>query len=233
MLPVPCIILEDNPTDAAYLQQLIAGHPSLSLKASFNNPLDAAGFMQQFRPPLVFMDIDMPLMDGMTLFKSLDPAPVCVFVTAHSEFALEGFETQAFDYILKPVRPARFAHTVQRLQEYFNLLRRSDLYDAGFDAETIRVKESTTTHMIPLKDILYIEALKDYSKVVTANQKIMTLSKLKHFLDKLPAGRFVRIHRSFAVALDKIQAIESNDVRIGGTILPVGKTFKQSLKTLL
>jgi DNA-binding LytR/AlgR family response regulator len=95
------------------------------------------------------------------------------------------------------------------------------------------IKEGTTKHVVPLSDILYIEALKDYSKVVTATKKILTLSKLKHFLDKLPPQQFTRVHRSYAIAINKVQRSDSNDVYINNQQIPIGKTFKQSLKLLL
>jgi DNA-binding LytR/AlgR family response regulator len=107
------------------------------------------------------------------------------------------------------------------------------LYDAGFEENTITRKEGTVKHVVPINDILYIEALKDYSKIVTASKKILTLSKLKHFLDKLPPQKFTRVHRSYAIALNKVQRSDANEVIINNKQIPIGKTFKQTLKLLL
>jgi DNA-binding LytR/AlgR family response regulator len=230
---IACVIVEDNPVDAEYLQSFVRQYPQLVLKAVFSNALEANAYIQQQQPRLLFMDIDMPVMNGMDFFKQLHPQPICIFVTAHSEYAWEGFEAQAFDFILKPVKADRFAASMERLAEYLQLVKRADIFDSQFEENNIVVKEGATKHVIPIHEILYIEALKDYSKVVTLHKKIMTLSKLKHFLDKLPAQQFIRIHRSYAVAIKKISKVEATDLYIDNIQLPVGKTFKQQLKQIL
>lgn len=230
---ISCVIVEDNPVDAAFLKQFIESYPVLELKAEYRNAIEANEFVRQNAPKLLFLDIDMPLLNGMDFFKRLNPAPICVFVTAHSEFALEGFEAQAFDFILKPVKADRFLSTINRLTEYMSLLERADIYDSQIEENLITIKEGNEKHIINIHDILYIEALKDYSKVAIADRKIMTLSKLKHFLEKLPASQFTRIHRSYAVALNKITRVSNNDLYIKDHCLPIGKTFKQHLKILL
>ncbi|MFT3948693.1 MAG: LytTR family DNA-binding domain-containing protein [Agriterribacter sp.] len=229
MEKVSCIIIEDRQVDMEYLRSLVERQDMLELKGCFNNPLEANSFIQQHAPRLIFMDIDMPVMNGIDFFKQLSPQPVCIFVTAHSEHAWESYELQAFDFILKPVKPERFANCINRLKEYLELLLRSDIYESHVEKNTITIKEGTTKHIIDINDILYIEALKDYSKVVTADKKIMTLSKLKHFMEKLPQEGFVRIHRSYAVAVQKISKINGNDIYIQSMKLPVGKTFKNVL----
>jgi len=230
---ISCVIVEDNPVDSAYLQQFVRRYPALDLKADFRNAIEANEYIQHNCPQLLFLDIDMPVLNGMEFFKRLDPAPVCIFVTAHSEYAWEGFEAQAFDFILKPVGADRFAASMNRLTEYLSLLQRADIYDSHIEENQIVIKEGTQKHVVNIHDILYIEALKDYSKVVTHSQKIMTLSKLKHFLEKLPSSQFTRIHRSYAVALKKVTRIDTNDLYIGEHSLPIGRTFKNQLKELL
>jgi DNA-binding LytR/AlgR family response regulator len=231
---ISCIIIEDNAVDEAFLKSFISGHTDLlDIKGSFSNVIEANQFVLDRRPDLIFMDIDMPVMNGMEYFKQLDPQPTCIFVTAHSEYAWEGFEAQAFDFILKPVKAERFNSVIERLKEYIVLQKRADLYDSLIEEHTITIKDGTTRHVININDILYIEALKDYSKVVTADKKIMTWSKLKHFIDKLPASQFARVHRSYAVALNKIKKTEANDLYVQGIKIPIGKTFKNNLKFLL
>jgi DNA-binding LytR/AlgR family response regulator len=230
---ISCIIIEDKAVDAAYLESFVLKETLFDYKGSFLNAMEANAFVRTNQPQLIFMDIDMPIMSGMEYFKQLDPAPLCIFVTAHSEYAWEGFEAQAFDFILKPVKAERFNSSVERLKEYLALQGRADLYDSQIEENTISIKEGFTKHIIYLKDILYIEALKDYSKVVTADKKIMTLSKLKHFVDKLPPAQFTRVHRSYAVAINKIEKVEVNDLFIRKIKIPVGKTFRNGLKTFL
>ena len=197
MEKINCIIIEDKVEDGEYLQSLIAKYDSLSIKAKFSNPLEASTYIKHNQPDLIFMDIDMPVMNGMDFFKQLEPQPICVFVTAYSEYAWEGFEAQAFDFILKPVKPDRFATCIERLNSYLELLKRSDVFESHIEKNTVVIKEGTDRHVIRLGDILYIEALKDYSRIVTKDRKIMTLSKLKHFIEKLPSSQFARIHRSY------------------------------------
>ncbi|MBX3257773.1 MAG: response regulator transcription factor [Chitinophagaceae bacterium] len=232
MKKISCIIVEDRQVDMEYLRSLVERQDELELKGCFNNPLDASAFIRQHAPQLIFMDIDMPVMNGIDFFKQLSPPPVCIFVTAHSEHAWESYEVQAFDFILKPAKPERFSQCITRLHEYLELKKRSDIYESQIEKNTITIKEGSVKHIIDINDILYIEALKDYSKVVTRNKKIMTLSKLKHFIEQLPPENFVRIHRSYAVALQKITKVNGNDVYIQDIKLPVGKTFKKSIKQL-
>jgi DNA-binding LytR/AlgR family response regulator len=233
MQKLQCVIIEDHAIDAEYLLSFIKQYDFLEHKVSFANPLEAHGYIEEYKPPVVFMDIDMPIVNGMDYFKQLKYEPICIFVTAYSEYAWEGFEAQAFDYILKPVKENRFEQTMQRLQEYLLVKQRADLYDTLIEENTITIKEGTIKHVININDILYIEALKDYSKVVTEKQKILTLSKLKHFLEKLPASQFVRVHRSYAIALNKVQKASQNDVYIHNKNIPIGKTFKNTIKLLL
>jgi DNA-binding LytR/AlgR family response regulator len=234
MVNLSCITVEDNPIDSDYLKSLIKTFDILDLKASFENAIDANSYLQSHCPDILFLDIDMPHVNGMQFFKQLKTEAICVFVTAHSEYAWAGFETHAFDFILKPVKAERFANCVDRIVEYRELLRRSNIYESQIDQLTVIIKEGYTTHRINMAEILYIEALKDYSKIVTANGKFMVLSNLKQFLDNLPAEQFVRIHRSYAIAINKITKIHGNEVHIGQSVkLLVGKTYKNILKSIL
>ncbi|SEV93441.1 two component transcriptional regulator, LytTR family [Chitinophaga sp. YR573] len=225
-----CIILEDNPQDLELIRWYITQESSLELKESFTSVPDALSYINEFEPPLLFMDIDMPVIKGIDLYKKLQYHPICVFVTAHSEYAIESYETQAFDFILKPLTANRFNRCVNRLKEYEQLKKRADLYDTLFESQSIMIKEGSTVHRVPLNDIIYIEALNDYSKVVTKTKNYITLSKLKHFLEKLPKKDFIRIHRSYAVAKQSIELISGNELKIAGQQLPIGKTFRLSLK---
>jgi DNA-binding LytR/AlgR family response regulator len=230
MIPVKCIILEDTPADMELLIHFVKNEPSLQLLNSFGNPLEANPFIRQQQPPLLFLDIDMPVINGMDFIKTLDYDPVCVFVTAFSDYAVKSYDAHAFDFILKPVTDKRFNATVKRVTEYLEVKTKAELYDATFEDKSIMLKEGTTIHRVDLSDILYMEALKDYTKVVTTSRKYIVLSKLKHFMDKLLPGEFVRIHRSFALAKNKIAKITRDEVVLNnGTVLPIGKTYKGAL----
>lgn len=228
-----CIIVEDSPHDMELLKHYVSSEPTLELAHTFINGIEALSLLKVLRPPLLFMDIDMPVINGIDLFKNLDYHPLCIFVTAHSEYALNSYEAQAFDFILKPVTGKRFDQTISRVNEYLQLRQRADLYDTAFEKESITIKEGIINHRVPLHDILYIEALKDYSKVVTPKKKYITLSKLKHFMDKLPPSDFLRIHRSYAIAKNKVTTYNRDEVTIDKEILPIGKTYRQEARMTL
>jgi DNA-binding LytR/AlgR family response regulator len=233
MNKISCAIIDDNVIDAEYLKTFVLQYDILDLKFVFSNPLEAGELIRQHNIELLFLDIDMPLISGMDYLKKMDNAPICIFVTAFSEYAWEGFEAKAFDYILKPLKPKRFEATMARLKEYIELQNRADLYDTLIEENTITIKEGNIKHVININEILYIEAIKDYSKVVTKTKKIMTLSKLKHFLDKLPKDQFTRVHKSYAIAISKINKSDSNDIYIQNIPIPIGRTFKNNIKFLL
>lgn len=233
MNKIKCIIADDTPADAALLRHYISTEPMLDLMHVFSNGIEALSLLREQQPALLFLDIDMPVLNGIDLFKSIGYSPVCIFVTAHSQFALESYEAQAFDFILKPVTEKRFVQCMSRLKEYMALKERADLYDAAFEKESIMIKEGTTNYRVPLGDILYIEALKDYSKVVTSGKKYITLSKLKHFVEKLPHTDFMRIHRSYAVAKNKIRSYNREEVKIAEELLPIGKTYRNEVRQYL
>jgi len=228
-----CIIVEDNPQDLELLSFYIKQESRIKLSKAFINALEAISFINQFHPGVLFLDIDMPIIKGIDLYRKLTYAPICIFVTAFSEYALESYEVQAFDFILKPLTKDRFTRCVNRLYEYQELKKRADLYETLFETKSLLLKEGTTSYRIPLNDILYVEALSDYSKVVTKYRNYITLSKLKHFLEKLPSEDFIRIHRSYAVAKQAIEKISSNELNIAGKHLPIGKTYKINVKAEL
>ena len=228
-----CIIVEDNPHDLDLLKYYVQKEHFLEFTHSFANAVEAIAYINKFHPPLIFLDIDMPVVKGIDLYKSLAYKPVCIFVSSYSEFAIESYEIQAFDFILKPVTADRFNDCIRRLGEYEELKKRADLYNTQFQLQNILVKEGTATYKIHLNDIVYIEALNDYSKVVTKTKKYITLSKLKHFLEKLPGEDFIRIHRSYAVSKSAVEKISGNEMIIGGQKLPIGKTYRLQLKTAL
>ena len=228
-----CIIADDSRADADLLTHYVKNEPSLDLIHTFSNGIEALSLIKEQKPPLLFLDIDMPMLNGIELFKRIGYSPVCIFVTAHSEYALESYEAHAFDFILKPVTDRRFSDSVQRLNDYLELKERADLYDTLFEKGSIVIKEGSTNHRVPLKDIIYIEALNDYSKVVTAKKKYITLSKLKHFMEKLPPEDFIRIHRSYAVAKSKIESYTRDEVKTFAAELPIGKTYRREMQVML
>ncbi|HTL10184.1 MAG TPA: LytTR family DNA-binding domain-containing protein [Chitinophagaceae bacterium] len=230
MAAITCVIVEDTEADLALLKHYVAAEASLQLLATFQNPLEAAAFIRECAPQLLLLDIDMPLINGLEFFKMQPPGTICVFVTAHSDFAVESYEAHAFDFILKPVTPARLQAVIARLEEYLQVREKAELYDASFEQKAILLKEGSTQHRVALADIIYLEALKDYTKVVTTGRKYIVLNKLKHFMEKLPATDFVRVHRSFGLSKNKVQKIAREEVMLSnGMVIPIGKTYRSVL----
>lgn len=233
MKSITCIIVEDNLEDSNYLQELIQSNSLFDLRAVFENALSASSFIHEFSPQLIFMDIDMPGLNGMEFFKKLDTCSQCIFVTAHSEYAAESYEALAFDYLLKPVKRQRFNECVNRFNEYLELKRRSDIYETEINQHTITIPEGTARHIVNINSILYIEALRDYCKVYTNDRKIVTSSNLKHFITLLPENEFIRIHRSYVVAVDKVAKVEIPWLFLKNSIrLAIGRTFKNNINSI-
>jgi DNA-binding LytR/AlgR family response regulator len=234
MEKITCIIVDDNPMDLDYLEQLVLMQPSLTLLHKCDNVIDAKERISLLKPQVLFLDIDMPLLSGIALFKSFDYEPVCVFVTSHSEYAWESYEAMAFDFILKPVMIERFKKVMERVNQYFDIKNKLIDFESGnIEENFIVIKEGYNKHKIKIEDIVYLEALKDYTKIVTVNKKVMVLRNLKQFLEQLPSEKFARVHRSFAVAVDKITKIDQHYIQLNDFAIPVGKTFKQQIKTTI
>lgn len=233
MSTVSCMIIEDNEFDLKSTEQFVHQIPFLELKGRFENALEAQSFIQKSEIQLLLMDIDMPVVSGLDFFKSIDNAPLCIFITAHPEYALEGFEYHAFDYIVKPLKFERFEQAAVRAKEYLEIKAKAELYDIEFKRNTLLIKEGTSTIQLKISDIIYLEALGDYTKVITAHKMYLTLHNLKSFIEKLPEQKFIRIHRSFAVAIDKIKVLKNNELVMENVKLPVGKTFRREVNKYL
>jgi DNA-binding LytR/AlgR family response regulator len=233
MTTVNCAIIEDDELDRKVTERFVRQIPFLHLTGSFENVLDAQSILKNNNIRLLLMDIDMPVLNGLEFFKSLANAPLCIFITAHPEYALEGFETQALDYIVKPLKLERFEQAVNRAKEYLEIREKAALYDIEFGKNTLSIKEGTATIQLKITDIIYLEALGDYTKVITAHKMYLTLHNLKSFIEKLPEQKFLRIHRSFAVAIDRIKLLKDNELVLDNVKLPVGKTFRRAVNKYL
>ena len=172
---------------------LAAPYTWLESGGSYAHPLEALEAIKTIRPQLVFLDVDMPDATGIELLKMVrDIVPMAVFITSYSEFALEGFELSALDYILKPLTEERFAQTIKRVQEYWEMKQKSQAYDVFISEEIITIKQGHEQMRLPLGDIVYLEAMQDYTKLVLENKQYMTLINFSRFLEQLPLRRYRR-----------------------------------------
>lgn len=227
-----CIIVDDEPLAQDILESYISKVPDLTLIAKCNNAFEASEVLQKNKIDLMFLDIQMPEITGTQFLASLKEKPFVVFTTAYSEFAIEGYELDATDYLLKPIAPDRFLKSVQKVKDLY-ALKQSGTKPQD-DQEYIFVKAEYQTVKIQLADILYIEGLKDYVKIYTKNQgMIMTLMNLKGIHSKLPNSTFIRVHRSFIVPINSIERIDRSRIVIGEKRIPIGESYKDDFNKLI
>ena len=223
------IIIDDDEIDRAVIESEAGKFSFLRKVASCNNPIEAAEIILRFSPEIIFLDIEMPGINGIEfLRKNLFTTSLPVLVTSHPEFALEGFDLDVFDYLVKPVTSERFAICAMRLYDFCKMRDKSFYFDTEEENNFIVIKQGYDKFKIPLHDILYIEAMRDYTRIVTGKTQYLVLSTLNKFSEKLP-GTFIRIHRSYIVNQEKIEAVQKNKITIQAHDLPVGKLYKHAL----
>ena len=197
------------------------------LKKTFRDPLDALEYLQQQTIDLIFLDINMPKLSGLSLMKSLTNPPLVVFTTAYPEYAIEGFELEAVDYLLKPFSLERFIKAVQKVEEKLAFIQSLNRDEKS--SEFLFIKSDKKLYKIDYQDITALKAYGDYVKIITPKKTFLTKEKLSQLENELPKSEFFRIHRSHIIALNKIEFIEGNLVKIGMEKLPIANTYKEVL----
>lgn len=228
------LVVDDDEIDRMAVEMHAAKFPFLQKVADFNNAIGAFEFISEFHPDIVFADIEMPEISGLELVRRLNgqvAAPV--FITSHPEFAIESYDIEAFDYLLKPINQERFSTCAMRLLDFFKLRSRAFAFDSEQQSDSIVIKQGYDVFKIPLNSLLYVEAMKDYTRIITTDKQYLVLGTLTSMHDKLPADAFVRVHRSYIVNRKKVHAVKGNKIHIGIYELPVGKLYKNVLSGLL
>jgi DNA-binding LytR/AlgR family response regulator len=229
-----CIILDDEPLAVILLKRYVDAHENLTLLADFTDAVAAQDFLAENEVDLLFLDIEMPEMTGLSFYKNLTKPPLVVFATAYTNYALEGFEVAAVDYLLKPIKKERFAIAVEKAQ--FMFLANQDLSNKIIETPKILwIKANYQSVKINIADIMYLESLNDYTIIYTKDKKtVRTLENFKQILKKLPETAFIRIHRSYIVALNFIKMLQLKQiVLLNDTVLPVGVTYSDEIKMLI
>jgi DNA-binding LytR/AlgR family response regulator len=216
-----CLALDDEPLALEIIADFAAKAPVPMQLKTFESAALALKYLQEETVDLIFLDIKMPDITGIQFLKSLKHPPMVIFTTAYEEYALDGFELDVVDYLLKPIPFERFMKAVIRAQEYLSVLQ-----PKAADTDYIFVKTEYKIIKINLEDILYIEALKDYIKIYTAHQPVLTLKSLKSFESRLPKDKFMRVHRSYLVAMNKINSVERNTVMIANQSIPISEGYR-------
>ena len=224
------IIIDDEPLAVSILEKYASEIKEIELMATFNNAVEAASFAQDHPLDLIFLDINMPVLDGLSFLKSLDIKPMVIMTTAHENHALESFELQAIDYLVKPIPFPRFLKSVQRV---IQLKKPQDsLEQNNSETKSIFVKiDKKKLQKIELDKIVLIESLKDYIRIKTDLGKYIIHKTLSSFTEELPADKFIRIHRSFTVAIDRIDSVEGNSIEIQGERFIIGRSYINEVKS--
>ncbi len=225
-------MVDDDEIDILTTISFINDYPFLEVVGSFQSPLQALAFAEIKKPDALFLDIDMDEMSGLELRKKLIDIPACIFITAYPDYAVEGFEMAALDFLVKPFSTERFSKAMERLKNYASIREKADLLSHNLGADTIFIKDGYDQVKLQLHEIIYLEALKDYTGIVTAKRKYSVLSPLGSLIKEKAFSSFIRIHRSYAVQKNYIQKIASGELVVNDITLPVGRRFKEALKGL-
>lgn len=229
----PCFIVDDEPIAIEIIESYLLRLEGFSVAGTFTNPVKAFEALQHSRVDLLFLDIQMPGLTGLEFLQSLRHKPEVILTTAYREFALEGFELDVADYLLKPVSFDRFLKAIGKFHtrvQPATPLAPAKVPASGNESPHLFVRADRKNVKVLLDDILFVESLKDYVRIATPQGKITTKETITHFEECLPPGRFLRVHRSFIVAKDKIGALAADGLEIGKTIIPVGRLYKMAVE---
>ena len=225
-----CIIIDDDEIDRLTVLSFAKKFPLLDILGVFESAEEAVLFIEKEKVDILFLDIDMPGLNGIEFRKNALEIPVCVFITAHPEHAVESFQIETLDFIVKPLKLDRFTQTMSRIEEFMEIKLKASLFEASIGGDTIYIKEGHEQTKVKLHEILYLEALKDYTLVITDKKRHCVLSSIGNLLKEDHFQSFIRIHRSFAVQKQFIQKINSTEIILNNNIsIPVGRSYKENL----
>jgi DNA-binding LytR/AlgR family response regulator len=233
-----CIAVDDEPLALRIIEDFVRKVPYLELVATLPSAIEATEFIQREPVDLIFLDINMPHLNGIDFIRMSDRLPLVILTTAYPDYALTGYELDATDYLLKPFSFDRFFKAVTKAHDLYKL-RGGGIEPAGTPAGTpapsdyVMVRVEYSTVRINIADILFVEGLKDYVKIATDQKNYVTKSSMKNVEDRLPSDRFKRVHKSFIVNLDKVQAFENNHLVIGEHRIPLGSNNREEFLEFL
>lgn len=220
---IRCVVIDDEPLAGQLLASYIEKVEDLVLVNSFTNALEAWTFLQKEQIDLIFLDIQMPELNGVQLAKLIGDQARVIFTTAYPDYAVEGFELKALDYLVKPISLQRFLSAINRYNEHSAIKPVSTLKEAS---SYIFVKTEYRHQKIAFDEILYLKGMGDYVSIHTEKDRIMTLENMKSFELKLPKERFIRVHKSYIISLEKLEFVERNRAKIREELIPIGATYQ-------
>lgn len=225
MATYKCYIVDDEPLALHVIEQHLAKFSAFEVCGKTTEPLEALAQVKLLKPDLLFLDIQMPEITGLELIESMQHKPEIIITTAYREYAVEGFDLNVLDYLVKPIPFRRFVKAMDKFLE-----GKMPVGETGKtnDPSAIFVQADRKTIRVELDEILYVEGVKDYVRIVLPDQKILTKSSIGNFFEMLPYPRFLRVHKSFLVNRNKITAYTAHDVEIGKIEIPIGRVFKET-----
>ena len=218
---IRCLIVDDEPLSRQVLKGFVADHPDLELAGECKDALEAMSFLEKYEVDLLFLDINMPKLSGVNFYKSLHKKPEVIFTTAYSEFAVEGFELNAIDYLMKPIAFERFIKAIQKVKD--KLGQNSTSLPVQ---DYIMLKADKKMYRTPYEDILFCEALGDYVKVHLKDKVLIVTTTMKKLLAELPEQIFLRTHKSYIINKTKVEYIEGNQIKIGSQMISIGQSYR-------
>ena len=231
-MEITCMVVDDDEVDKLTVLAFLETYPFIQVKGSYDSSEMAFSAAQNIQPDVLFLDIDMPGMNGLELREKLLHVPACIFITSHPEFAIDSFELEALDFLVKPFSHERFAKTIEHLKEYMTIRKKAELLNHTLGADTIFIKDGHTQIKLQVHEIIYLEALNNYTSIITSNKKYTVLTSLGGLIKEKAFNNFIRIHRSYAVQKHFIKKIRAGEVLIENVSLPVGRSYKEALNNL-
>ncbi|MEM6770365.1 MAG: LytTR family DNA-binding domain-containing protein [Bacteroidota bacterium] len=238
-MKLSCVIVEDEPMARKLLEQYVDKVPGLTLLKALSSPLGALELLKVQQPDILFLDVQMPEITGIDLLRMLPKKPVVVLTTAYSEYAIEGYELDVTDYLLKPITFERFLKCVERIKQ--KLDKNEDVPPvhqdwqpgSGGGEDYLFVKDGTKSVRINLREVRYIESMKDYVRIHLADKRITTLQSMKKLMALLPAKDFIRVHHSYIIALSWVEEVYREEVLVDGKKVPVSDTYRPAFKRFI
>lgn len=232
---IKCIVIDDEPLALDLIENYISKTPFLELIGRYSNPMDAIEVLQNGEVDLLFLDIQMPELTGFDLLNIVKKRPHVIFITAYEEYAIKSYEQDAVDYLLKPISFDRFLKASNKVLNLTKTTAKegnsaNDTHEIELKENYLFVKVDYKIVKIDIGNILYVEGLKDYCKIITTEQRVITRQTMTYIENKLPDNRFIRVHRSYIVALNKIKKIEGSSLVIDDKLIPIGNKYKEDFQ---
>ncbi len=227
-MPHRCLIIDDELPARGLIETYLEVLPDFEVVKTLDNAVEGFVYLQNNTIDLLFLDIQMPKMSGLELLKALHTRPKVILTTAYREYAVEGFDLDVFDYLVKPISQERFLKAISKYLHFQEITKPATVQASTYDAAYLFLKVDKEQKKVFLNEILYIEGLKDYIKVYTTQGRFIVNERLGYMEAKLPETKFIRVHKSFIIAIDKVSTYNSDFLKIDEQEIPIGKVYKQN-----